>query len=173
MLKDMLRLLAVLLLALMGVAQAGVMQAQALTPAPCTREYRPVCAIYQPRCVRAPCPVIRQTFPNACEARAAGARVIHPGACRKKESWRRGGVHPRCRVWLQDCNICQRQRPGGHAACTMRACAKTWPVRKCRMTRKTIVREGRKVRIVRRVCRTIRPGRPQPRGVRCLKWFRR
>jgi hypothetical protein len=40
----------------------------------CTREYRPVCA-------RTPFGRLR-TFPNRCEARAAGARVVHPGRCR-------------------------------------------------------------------------------------------
>jgi hypothetical protein len=41
----------------------------------CTREYRPVCA-------RLPFNGRLRTFPNRCEARAAGARFVHPGPCR-------------------------------------------------------------------------------------------
>lgn len=41
-------------------------------PVGCTREYAPVCARNG---------AVRQTFPNACEARAAGFRGIRPGEC--------------------------------------------------------------------------------------------
>lgn len=38
----------------------------------CTKEYRPVCARRGDRV---------RTFPNACTARVADYRVIHPGSC--------------------------------------------------------------------------------------------
>ena len=41
----------------------------------CTREYRPVCA-------RTPFSGRLRTYPNRCEARAAGARFLHWGPCR-------------------------------------------------------------------------------------------
>ncbi|WP_105384122.1 Kazal-type serine protease inhibitor family protein [Neorhizobium alkalisoli] len=40
----------------------------------CTREYNPVCGRIGPTL---------QTFPNACEARNAGARSVTPGECRR------------------------------------------------------------------------------------------
>lgn len=42
-------------------------------PAACTYEYAPVCAERRGD---------RQTFPNACTARAEGYRIAHPGQCR-------------------------------------------------------------------------------------------
>ena len=42
-------------------------------PGFCTREYAPVCGERGRE---------RQTFPNACVARAEGYRVAHPGECR-------------------------------------------------------------------------------------------
>lgn len=42
-------------------------------PQVCTREYRPVCGCNG------------QTYPNACEAAAAGTSVSHEGTCRKPE----------------------------------------------------------------------------------------
>lgn len=37
-------------------------------PEICTKEYRPVCASKTVQCIRAPCPPIKQTYPNSCEA---------------------------------------------------------------------------------------------------------
>lgn len=47
----------------------------------CTRIYQPVCAQKQVQCFRAPCPPVRQTFSNACEARNAGYSIIRHGVC--------------------------------------------------------------------------------------------
>ncbi len=41
-------------------------------PRVCTRIYDPVCAVDRGH---------RRTFPNACEAEAAGYRITHPGKC--------------------------------------------------------------------------------------------
>ena len=49
-------------------------------PVACTREYQPVCGERRGD---------RQTFPNACVARADGYRVSHAGACRSGS----GGGH--------------------------------------------------------------------------------
>ena len=43
-------------------------------PTACTYEYAPVCAERRGD---------RQTFPNACTARAEGYRIAHPGECRR------------------------------------------------------------------------------------------
>ncbi|GIU69668.1 MAG: hypothetical protein KatS3mg002_0904 [Candidatus Woesearchaeota archaeon] len=37
-------------------------------PTVCTKEYMPVCAQVQVQCIKAPCPPIKQTYPNKCEA---------------------------------------------------------------------------------------------------------
>lgn len=37
-------------------------------PEVCTEEYSPVCGLVQVQCIRAPCPPINETFPNACQA---------------------------------------------------------------------------------------------------------
>lgn len=49
-------------------------------PVACTREYQPVCGERRGE---------RQTFPNACTARADGYRVSHAGACRSSGGWDR------------------------------------------------------------------------------------
>ncbi len=48
----------------------------------CPAVYDPVCAEKAVQCVRAPCPAVRQTFGNNCEASREGYSVIHRGACR-------------------------------------------------------------------------------------------
>jgi hypothetical protein len=51
----------------------------ATSPTACTREYRPVCSCD------------RRSFGNACEAHAAGASVMHEGACRENDCKAIGG----------------------------------------------------------------------------------
>ncbi len=92
----------------------------------CTKEYAPVCALAPVRCVRAPCPAgMRRTFGNACEAKAAGARILHKGVCRKPGAFPPVVIRPdwrRCRKWTVK-TLCQRRRPGGRASCrTKRRC---------------------------------------------------
>lgn len=51
-------------------------------PQMCTREYRPVCADVIVNCIQAPCPNIKQTYANACEACATGnVEGYYPGRC--------------------------------------------------------------------------------------------
>jgi putative hemolysin len=48
----------------------------------CTREYMPVCGQVQVQCIRAPCPPIKQTFSNKCEACANSLTISYTeGAC--------------------------------------------------------------------------------------------
>lgn len=48
----------------------------------CAQIYAPVCAQKQLQCVKAPCPPVKQTFSNSCEASRDGYTVIHQGRCR-------------------------------------------------------------------------------------------
>ena len=86
----------------------------------CTKEYAPVCALAPVRCVRAPCPAgVRRTFGNACEARVAGATILHRGRCRKPGLVMPPVVRPGfgfCRRWEVK-SVCKRRRPGGRAIC--------------------------------------------------------
>ena len=106
----------------------------------CTQEYAPVCALVREDCVRAaPCPEVRRTFPNACMAQLAGARIVSKGPCRptppvakKRKSGCRGPdvppeQDPDCKAWTDGCNICRRDRPGAPATCTDLTCAKRGP----------------------------------------------
>ena len=103
----------------------------------CTQQYAPVCALVRADCVRAaPCPEVRRTFPNACMARLAGARILSKGPCRstppvtkKRQSGCRGPDvpperDPACKSWTDGCNICRRARPGAPATCSDTACAR-------------------------------------------------
>lgn len=54
------------------------------TPAPgtvCTEDYRPVCGEVDVQCIKAPCPPIRNTYPNLCFAQQANARILNEGVC--------------------------------------------------------------------------------------------
>ncbi len=48
----------------------------------CPQIYAPVCAQKQVQCFRAPCPPVKQTFGNSCEAGNAGYTIIQNGTCR-------------------------------------------------------------------------------------------
>jgi|GEM_PF-2282930 len=47
----------------------------------CTAQYDPVCAQKQVQCVQAPCPPLKRTFGNACEASREDYTVISSGTC--------------------------------------------------------------------------------------------
>lgn len=71
-----------LVLFLLGIYISWLAVAHASNdPVACTMEYAPVCGSVQVQCIRAPCDPVRQTFGNACVARAAGATNITPGEC--------------------------------------------------------------------------------------------
>lgn len=72
-------------------------------PVACTREYQPVCGERRGE---------RQTFPNACTARADGYRVSHAGACRS--SGNSGTIGGGSGGW----NRPDRDRPRQPQACT-------------------------------------------------------
>ena len=103
----------------------------------CTQEYAPVCALVRADCVRAaPCPEVRRTFPNACMARLAGARIVAMGPCRPTPPLVKKGKNgcrapamppekdPSCKAWTDGCNICQRAIPGAPAQCSDMTCRK-------------------------------------------------
>ncbi len=50
----------------------------------CTMEYKPVCGEKTVYCIRAPCPPVKQTYGNRCEAEKDGAQNIVEGACEEK-----------------------------------------------------------------------------------------
>jgi hypothetical protein len=81
-------------------------------PVFCTREYAPVCALVQVMCVRAPCPGLTQhTFSNACEARAAGARILYKGHCKPRRTT--------CHRWKVE-RICKYSQRSGRIICVKR-----------------------------------------------------
>ena len=49
----------------------------------CTKEYKPVCGEVEVQCIKAPCPPLKQTFGNRCEAESAKAKNITEGACKE------------------------------------------------------------------------------------------
>lgn len=80
-------------------------------PQICTMEHRPVCARSDGRL---------RSFSNACMARAAGYRVVHPGACR-----RQSGQAPGPRICTREYRpVCARRGDGVRTfanACLARA----------------------------------------------------
>jgi hypothetical protein len=51
-------------------------------PTACTREYMPVCGQVQVQCIRAPCPLVKETFANKCTACANSLTISYTdGAC--------------------------------------------------------------------------------------------
>ena len=111
------------LAAAMLVATTALLAGHAHAAAFCTQEYAPVCAEAKGQ---------RQTFSNACFARAAGARIVHRGACGRKVEGKGSCARPAnpaddtsCKSWTDGCNICRRARPGGPATCTKMACRTT------------------------------------------------
>jgi hypothetical protein len=47
----------------------------------CTEEYMPVCGETEVQCIMAPCPPLKQTYGNRCEAERVGAKNIVTGEC--------------------------------------------------------------------------------------------
>lgn len=80
MARHALGLLSVLIVSSCTVVVEEPLPVQPGPPQFCPRIYEPVCGRSGPD---------RQTFGNACEANAAGYRILHPGQCR------RGGPAPR------------------------------------------------------------------------------
>jgi len=47
----------------------------------CTANYSPVCGEIEVQCIKAPCPPIRETYSNDCQAHKAGAKIVQQGVC--------------------------------------------------------------------------------------------
>ena len=58
-----------------------VVQPSPTEPVMCPMHYDPVCAEKPVVCVRAPCPPLRKTFGNSCQARAEDYTVLYKGQC--------------------------------------------------------------------------------------------
>ena len=87
----------------------------------CTAQYDPVCAEIDVQCVKAPCPPIKKTFSNSCEAgKNKLAKILYKGKCESKEESEPpiiitnefekvnipdGNVGESCRDWLNRNNI--------------------------------------------------------------------
>jgi len=75
-------------------------------PVACTMEYVPVCGSVEVQCIKAPCPPIESTFSNACEAEAAGAKIIYDGEC-KSEVNPKGSCLSFDGIWIEEANECE------------------------------------------------------------------
>lgn len=67
----------------------------------CTMEYAPVCAEVQVQCIKAPCPVIKETFGNKCMMNANKlAKFLYEWECKK------GIDLSKCKSYFDGCNTC-------------------------------------------------------------------
>lgn len=74
---------------------------------PCTREYQPVCGEIQVQCITTPCPPLRTTFANRCEAENAGAIDITEGACMDSDVNLEGACLSFDGTWLEASQECE------------------------------------------------------------------
>lgn len=74
---------------------------------PCTREYMPVCGEVQVQCIKAPCPPIKTTFSNRCEAENADATNIADGVCEDEAPNPEGACLSFDGNWLSDSQECE------------------------------------------------------------------
>lgn len=74
---------------------------------PCTREYKPVCGEVQVQCIRAPCPPLKTTFPNRCEAENGKAMNITEGACEDESPDPEGACLSFDGKWLPETRECE------------------------------------------------------------------
>ncbi len=63
------------------LAITSIVHGASLSGVVCTMDYNPVCASTPVQCITAPCDPVKQTFPNSCVAKAAGAKSFTSGAC--------------------------------------------------------------------------------------------
>lgn len=94
-------------------------------PITCTQEYDPVCGVVDTgiRCVTTPCPSsAEKTFSNKCFLNVEGAEFLHNGECKPEKSNPTPVMPDDCRSWYDGCNWCSRDKVGGPAMCTLRAC---------------------------------------------------
>ncbi len=78
---------------------------------PCTREFVPVCGEVDVQCVKAPCPPIKTTFSNECEAENAGAKNLVDGACVDETPNPEGACLSFDGLWLEESQECEGMAP--------------------------------------------------------------
>lgn len=78
---------------------------------PCTREFVPVCGEIEVQCVKAPCPPIKTTFSNKCEAENAGAKNLVDGACVDEAPNPEGACLSFDGTWLEASQECEGMGP--------------------------------------------------------------
>ncbi len=76
-------------------------------PKPCTREYVPVCGEVEVQCIKAPCPPLKTTFGNRCEAENAKAQNIVEGECVDEEVNPEGACLSFDGNWLEESQECE------------------------------------------------------------------
>ena len=74
---------------------------------PCTREYRPVCGEVEVQCIKAPCPPLKTTFSNRCEAENAKAKNITEGECLDENPDPEGACLSFDGNWLAESQECE------------------------------------------------------------------
>lgn len=76
-------------------------------PTICTKEYMPVCGQVQVQCIKEPCPPIKQTFGNKCEACANSLTISYTDrACEKTNSELQVDCTSIGGNWLEDPKEC-------------------------------------------------------------------
>ena len=81
------------------------------TEKPCTREYVPVCGEVDVQCIKAPCPPIKTTFSNRCEAENNKAKNIQEGACVDESPNPEGACLSFDGNWIEEAKECEGMSP--------------------------------------------------------------
>ncbi len=74
---------------------------------PCTREFNPVCGEVTVNCFTTPCPPLKTTFTNRCEAENAGATNITEGECVDEAPNPEGACLSFDGRWLEETQECE------------------------------------------------------------------
>lgn len=91
----------------------------------CTMEYAPVCAEVEVKCVKAPCPPIKQTFGNKCQMNAnKNAKFLYEGECREDNDNKESDLS-NCETYFDGCNNCSVV-DWEVSACTLMYCENPW-----------------------------------------------
>ena len=73
----------------------------------CNDIYKAVCGEVEVQCIKAPCPPLKTTFSNECEAKKAGAINIQEGACQDETINPEGACLSFDGNWLAESNECE------------------------------------------------------------------
>lgn len=73
----------------------------------CPTDFKPVCGEIDVQCIKAPCPPIKTTFQNRCEAEKEGAKNIVEGACVDENPNPEGACLSFDGTWLKETKECE------------------------------------------------------------------